>query len=56
MLIALIARDKDGALQVRKDNRTAHLAYIDATSVVLHAGPLSLCSVQNRQVISNVIF
>ena len=40
MLIALIARDKDGALQVRKANRAAHLAYIDATGVVLHAGPL----------------
>lgn len=40
MLIALIARDKDGALQVRKDNRDAHLAYIKETGVVLHAGPL----------------
>jgi len=40
MLIALIARDKDGALQVRKDNRAAHLAYIEKTGVVLHAGPL----------------
>lgn len=40
MLIALIARDKDGALQIRKDNRTAHLAYIEKTGVVLHAGPL----------------
>lgn len=40
MLIALIARDKDGALQTRKDNRDAHLAYIDATGVVVQAGPL----------------
>lgn len=40
MLIALIARDKDGALQTRKDNRDAHLAYIKKTGVVLHAGPL----------------
>ena len=40
MLIALIARDKDGALQTRKDNRDAHLAYIDATGVVAQAGPL----------------
>ena len=39
MLIALIARDKPGALQTRKDNRDAHLAYIDATGVVLQAGP-----------------
>ncbi|MEP2029357.1 MAG: YciI family protein [Paracoccaceae bacterium] len=40
MLIALIARDKDGALQVRKDNRAAHLDYIKETGVVAHAGPL----------------
>jgi uncharacterized protein YciI len=40
MLIALIARDKNGALQVRKDNRAAHLAYIKETGVVVHAGPL----------------
>jgi uncharacterized protein YciI len=40
MLIALIARDKDGALQTRKDNRAAHLGYIEDTGVVVHAGPL----------------
>jgi uncharacterized protein YciI len=40
MLIALIARDKDGALETRKANREAHLAYIDATGVVEQAGPL----------------
>ncbi|WP_425040358.1 YciI family protein [Primorskyibacter sp. S187A] len=40
MLIALIARDKDGALQTRLDNRAAHLAYIEDTGVVAHAGPL----------------
>jgi len=40
MLIALIARDKDGALEIRKANREAHLAYIDATGVVEQAGPL----------------
>ncbi|GHG83170.1 YciI family protein [Pseudodonghicola xiamenensis] len=40
MLIALIARDKAGALQIRKDNRTEHLAYLDATGVVSQAGPL----------------
>lgn len=40
MLIALIARDKDGALDTRKANRDAHLAYIDATGVVEQAGPL----------------
>ncbi|MCK0151201.1 YciI family protein [Marivita sp. S6314] len=40
MLIALIARDKAGALEVRKANRDAHLAYLDATGVVEQAGPL----------------
>ncbi|GAA6202571.1 YciI family protein [Aquicoccus sp. SU-CL01552] len=40
MLIALIARDKAGALQIRKDNRSAHLAYIEETGVVAQAGPL----------------
>ena len=40
MLIALIAHDKAGALDTRKANRDAHLAYIDATGVVEQAGPL----------------
>lgn len=40
MLIALIARDKAGALQIRKDTRTDHLAYLEATGVVSQAGPL----------------
>lgn len=40
MLIALIAHDKPGALQIRKDNRQAHLDYIQATGVVSQAGPL----------------
>ena len=40
MLIALIARDKPGALQTRMDNREAHLAYIKETGVVSQAGPL----------------
>ncbi|MDK3071809.1 YciI family protein [Sedimentitalea sp. JM2-8] len=40
MLIALIARDKPGALQTRMDNRAAHLAYIEETGVVAQAGPL----------------
>ncbi len=40
MLIALIARDKPGALQTRLDNRSAHLAYIESTGVVSQAGPL----------------
>lgn len=40
MLIALIARDKPGALQTRTDNREKHLAYIKETGVVSQAGPL----------------
>ncbi|MEO1107380.1 MAG: YciI family protein [Pseudomonadota bacterium] len=40
MLIALIAKDKDGALQTRLDNRSAHLAYIEETGIVSQAGPL----------------
>ncbi|KUJ78018.1 hypothetical protein AVO45_08605 [Ruegeria marisrubri] len=40
MLIALIARDKEGALQTRLDNRATHLAYIEETGVVSQAGPL----------------
>ncbi len=40
MLIALIARDKPGALQTRLDNRPAHLAYLEETGVVAQAGPL----------------
>lgn len=40
MLIALMAKDKAGALQTRKDNRDAHLAYIKETGVVAQAGPL----------------
>lgn len=40
MLVALIARDKPGALQTRLDNREAHLAYLRETGVVSQAGPL----------------
>ena len=40
MLIALIARDRPGALQTRLDTRAAHLAYIAETGVVVQAGPL----------------
>jgi len=39
MRIALMTTDKPGALQVRKDNRDAHLAYIKETGVVEMAGP-----------------
>lgn len=40
MLVILIAKDKDGALDVRKANRDAHLAYIKSTGVVQQAGPI----------------
>jgi len=40
MLVALIAKDKSDALQIRLDNRAAHLAYIEETGVVQQAGPL----------------
>jgi len=39
MRIALMTRDKPGALQIRLDNRSAHLAYIESTGVVEQAGP-----------------
>lgn len=39
MLIALIARDKAGALQTRLDTRDAHVAYLRTTGVVSQAGP-----------------
>ena len=40
MLIALIAKDKEGHLETRKSNRDAHLGYIKETGVVSQAGPL----------------
>ena len=40
MLFAVICDDEPGALEVRKANRAAHLAYIDATGAVAQAGPL----------------
>ena len=40
MLIALRAKDKPGALQIRKDTRDAHLEYLKATGTVSQAGPL----------------
>ena len=39
MRVALMTRDKPGALQVRLDTREAHLAYIKETGVVEMAGP-----------------
>lgn len=39
MFYALICTDKPGALETRKSNRDAHLAYIRETGVVAQAGP-----------------
>ncbi|MGA1180548.1 MAG: YciI family protein [Marivivens sp.] len=39
MRVALMTRDKPGALQIRLDTREAHLAYIKETGVVEMAGP-----------------
>ncbi|MFN3642670.1 MAG: YciI family protein [Gemmobacter sp.] len=40
MRVALICRDRPGALEVRKANRQAHLDYIAASGIVEMAGPL----------------
>jgi len=40
MRIILRAIDKPGALQVRLDNRPAHVAYLKAHDIVEMAGPL----------------
>jgi uncharacterized protein YciI len=40
MRVALISRDNPDSLQIRLDNRDAHLAYIAETGVVEMAGPL----------------
>jgi uncharacterized protein YciI len=39
MPFVLLCHDKPGALQTRLDNRAAHLAYLDASGVVMFAGP-----------------
>ncbi|TYB77771.1 YciI family protein [Maritimibacter fusiformis] len=38
-MFALICTDKPGAIETRKANRDAHLAYIADTGVVAQAGP-----------------
>jgi uncharacterized protein len=40
MRVALMTRDKPGALPIRLENRPAHLDYLKATEVVEMAGPL----------------
>lgn len=39
MRVALITKDRPGALQIRLDTRAAHLAYVADTGVVEIAGP-----------------
>lgn len=39
MLAALICLDKPGHLNIRLENRAAHLAHIAETGIVEHAGP-----------------
>lgn len=39
MRVALICIDKPNMLQTRVDNRTAHLAHIEASGIVEMAGP-----------------
>ncbi len=39
MRFALIAKDKPGALDIRKANRDAHVAYLKSTDAVEMAGP-----------------
>lgn len=40
MLVALIARDKPGALPIRMENRPAHVEYLKSSTAVQQAGPL----------------
>lgn len=40
MLVALIAKDKPESLDVRLDNREAHVAYLERSDIVSQAGPL----------------
>lgn len=39
MKIALIAKDKAGALDIRKANRDSHVAYLKASDAIEMAGP-----------------
>ena len=52
MRYALMTKDKPGALQIRLDNRDAHLAYIEKTGVVEMAGP---CLDDNEQMSGSLI-
>lgn len=39
MLIALVGRDKPGALEIRLANREAHVNHIKSSGIVTQAGP-----------------
>ena len=51
MRVALICRDRPGALETRLATRAAHLAYVAATGVVERAGPL----LENGQMAGSLI-
>ena len=40
MLVALFAKDRPGALELRKANREAHIAHLKDGGLVVQAGPL----------------
>lgn len=40
MLVTLIAKDRPDALDVRKANREAHLAYLKSSDIVRQGGPI----------------
>lgn len=39
MLVALVGRDKPGALNIRLENREAHVNHIKSSGIVAQAGP-----------------
>lgn len=51
MLYAVICRDKPGHLETRVANRSAHLAYIEATGIVAMAGPF----IENGQMCGSLV-
>lgn len=40
MFVVLMAKDKPGALNIRTENRPAHLEYLKSADLVAQAGPL----------------
>ena len=40
MLVALFAKDRPGAIDIRKANREAHIAHLKDGGLVVQAGPL----------------